>query len=239
MDNENTIGPLSQDEKSNLEDKLMSMDPEEIKKLYTKDNPHPTGAYWDVEELKWKGYKAVKGMSPPWVPYSKKRVRTEPNLRERKFMWILSKTGSITEAYRSTYLVKQYDDKRIEAARARANGQNILARIKKNFPDWVKAFSFADITPDFIRDQYMNLFNSPHATIAEKKGILDSMSKIEKLFSDNAAIDIKIREVVNPVYQESDSDFPTHQDDRVGRTGAESIGVYKQPEDKPEDITTV
>ena len=219
--NENTIDIISQEEKAMVEEKLMSMEPEEIKKLYTKDNPHPTGAYWDMEELKWKGYKAVKGMSPPWVPYSKKRIRTEPNIKEKKFVMILSKTGSITEAYRACYRVKIYDDKRIEAAKAHVLGKQVLERIKKNFPEWVKTFSFSDITPDFIRDQYMNLYNSPHATIAEKKAILDSMSKIEKLFSDSAAVDIKIREVINPMYQESDADFPEYKDNRITRVGAE------------------
>lgn len=226
---EDTISSLSEKSISTFEKDQLDKDPEKMKDIYTKENPHPTGAYWDKELQKWQGYKAIKGMSPPWLPFSRRRVKTEPNIRERKFMWILGKTGSITEAYRATYRVKANQDKRVESARARAMGEQVLRRIKVNFPEWVKSFTFSDITPDFIRNEYMGLYNSEHATIAEKKSILDSMSKLEKLFNPEVGVDVKIREVVNPLYKESDDDFPRYRDDRIVLRGQEGILKEETP----------
>lgn len=218
---DNTIETISATSLEEIENKQMNMDPEEIKKLYTKENPHVTGAYWDLEENKWKGYKAMKGVSPPWVPYSKKRIRTEPNMREKKFMWILSKTASLAEAYRATYRARIYEDKRIESAKARDLGEQVLRRIKKNFPEWVKAFTFSDFTPDFIRSEMMNLYSSDHASIAEKTRLLELMGKTEAMFTEKKIIDTKIRGIVESLYAETDDDFPEYRDDRVGRIEVE------------------
>ena len=220
------------DNLESIEKEQMSMDPEEIKKLYTKENPHITGAYWDTEENRWRGYKAKKGVSPPWVPYSKKRIRTEPNIKERKFMWILSKTGSVTEAYRSCYRIKIHEDKRLEAAKARSLGEQILRRIKKNFPEWVKAFTFSDITPDFIKSEMMNLYSSDHATIAEKTRLLELMGKVEAMFTEKKIIDTRIREIIEPLYAETDEDFPEHKDERVSRVGIEKALIQEKENDK-------
>lgn len=236
--NENTIGEIYSEtgpttsDLVNIEKQQMSMDPEEIKKLYTKDNPHITGAYWDLEESKWKGYKAKKGVSPPWVPYSKKRIRTEPSLKEKKFMWVLSKTASLAEAYRATYRTRIFDDKRVESARARDLGEQVLRRIKKNFPEWVKAFTFSDFTPEFIRGELMNLYSSDHSTIAEKTRILENMAKIEAMFTEKKIIDTKIREVVEPLYAETDDDFPRYRDERISRTEVEKALIKNDENDK-------
>lgn len=222
---------ISDEKLQEIEKAQMSRDPEENKKIYTKENPHVTGAYWSDEEQKWRGYKAVKGVSPPWVPYSQKRIRTEPNLREKKFMWILSKTGSIYEASKSTYKVKHYEDKRIEAARLVTKGKQVLTRLKRTFPDFVKAFSFSDFGPDFIRNNYLELLQNPNATIGERKGVLDSMAKLEQLFSEKKIVDVRIREVINPVYKETDSDMPDN-DNRLSKIALELAAESTQDQDE-------
>jgi hypothetical protein len=194
---------------------------EDPKKLFTKETPHPSGAYWDPVESKWKGYKATKGFSPPWNPFNPENRRKRTTVNERKFLMVLSTTGSINEAFRAVYKIPVHPDKRIENARIQAMGSQILARLKAKAPALVSAFTFEDITPDFIKKEYMKLYNSDHATIAEKRAMLSDMAKMHAMFSDKIVLDNKIRDSVDSLYKESDDDFPDHKDERISRTQIE------------------
>jgi len=190
---------------------------EEARSLFTKENPHPSGAYWDPELKKWKGYKPTKGVNPPWNPYSavhKKKV----TINEKKFLMVLSQTGNMQEAYRAAYKVKSYPDKRIENAKCGAMAAQVLARIKAKAPELVAAFTFDDVNPDFIKKEMLKLYNHDHATIAEKTRLLELMGKTQAMFTDKVISDTKIREVIEPIYRESEEDFPDdHMDERKTR----------------------
>jgi hypothetical protein len=183
---------------------------EEAKKTYTKDSPHPTGAYWDEGLQKWKGYKAKKGFNPPWNPWSRERRKRVVTINEKKFLMVLSQTGSLAEAFRAVYKYGSYPDKRIENARIRALAEQVLRRIKGKAPDLVAAFTFDDITPDYIKKEMMKLYSHDHATIGEKTRLLELMGKTQAMFTDKVVTDQKIREVIDPVYTESDDDFIKH-----------------------------
>lgn len=200
---------------------------EDAKKLFTKEHPHPTGAYWVPELNKWKGYKATKGLKPPWDPYNHGHKKTKVTINERKFLMVYSQTGKLAEAFKAVYKYTQYPDKRIEDGRVRALAEQVLRRIKNKAPELVAAFTFEDITPDFIKKEYMKLYNHDHATIGEKRAMLADMAKMHAMFTDKIVTDQKIREVVNPVYSESDDDFPDRVDQRLGRviTEDEEVGI--------------
>ena len=198
---------------------------EDAKKLFTKEHPHPTGAYWDTDLGKWKGYKATKGLKPPWDPYNHGHKKTKVTINERKFLMIYSQTGNIAEAFKGVYKFTQYPDKRIENGRVRALAEQVLRRIKNKAPELVAAFTFEDMTPDFIKKEYMKLYTHDHATIGEKRAILADMAKINAMFTDRVVTDQKIREVVNPVYTESDDDFPDRIDQRKNRLDIETLGT--------------
>ena len=196
---------------------------DEAKKLFTKENPHPTGAYWDLELQKWKGYKATKGLKPPWDPYNRGHKRTKVTINEKKFLMVLSQTGNLGEAFKSVYKYTQYPDKRIEGGRVRALAEQVLRRIKNKAPELVAAFTFDDMTPDFIKKEMLKLYSHDHATIGEKTRLLELMGKVNAMFTDKIISDTKIREVVNPMYTESDEDFPDRIDKRQGRIEIENI----------------
>lgn len=191
------------------------------KVLFTKEHPHPSGAYWDDVELKWKGYKATKGFAPPWNPFNPENRRKRTTVNERKFLMVLSTTGSINEAFRAVYKIPVHPDKRIENARIQAMGSQILTRLRSKAPALVAAFTFEDITPEFIKKEYMKLYGSEHATIAEKRAILSDMAKMHAMFSDKIVLDNKIRDSVDSLYKESDDDFPDHKDERINRAQIE------------------
>src|SRR3990167_875507 len=198
---------------------------EDAKKLFTKEHPHPTRAYWVPELNKWKGYKSTKGLKPPWDPYNPARKKTRVTMNERKFLMVYSQTGKKAEAFKAVYKYTQYPDKRIEDARVRALAEQVLTRIKNKAPELVAAFTFEDMTPDFIRKEYMKLYTHDHATIAEKRAILADMAKINAMFTEKIVTDQKIREVVNPMYSESDEDFPDRIDKRQNRLDIEQDKV--------------
>lgn len=190
---------------------------EEAKQLFTKENPHPTGAYWDAELGKWKGYRATKGMKPPWDPYSSQHRRNKVTINEKKFLMVLSQTGSLIEAYKATYRYTQYPDKRIENGRIRALADQVLRRVKGKAPELVAAFTFDDITPDFIKREMLKLYGHDHATISERTRLLELMGKTQAMFTDKIVSDNKIREVVDPIYTETEEDFPDKGDQRQSR----------------------
>lgn len=198
---------------------------EDAKKIFTKENPHPTGAYWDPEINKWKGYKATKGMKPPWDPYNHGHRKTKVTINEKKFLMVLSQTGSMTEAFKATYKYTQYPDKRIEGGRIRALAEQVLRRIKNKAPELVAAFTFDDMTPDFIKREMLKLYSHDHATIGEKTRLLELMGKTQAMFTDKVISDTKIREVIDPIYTESADDFPDQADKRQGRIEIEDIGT--------------
>ncbi len=207
------------------ETKVVIPEVEEAKKRYTKENPHPTGAYWDPAIQRWAGYKARAGFAPPWLPFSAKHRKKKVTINEKKFLMILSQTGSLAEAYRSTYKFTPYPDKRIEAARATAQGTTILKRIKEKAPELVAAFTFDDITPDFIKREMLKLYKNDHATIGEKTRLVELMGKTQAIFKESVITDQKIREIVEPVYKEVDADFPDRIDERKSRLDIEIIGT--------------
>lgn len=190
---------------------------EEAKRIFTKDNPHPTGAYWDPELLRWKGYKATKGLKPPWDPYNHAHRKRKLTFNEKKFLYIYSQTGKLSDAFKSTYKYTQYPDKRVEDGRVRALAEQVMRRIKEKAPDLVAAYCFDDMTPDWIKREYMKIYNHDHATIGEKRAILADMAKINAMFTDKVITDTKIREVIQPVYAETADDFVDVADERKSR----------------------
>lgn len=191
---------------------------EEAKKIYTKENPHPTGAYFDPELGKWKGYKPTKGMRPPWNPFrpgGKRQDRVTMN--ERKFLLLLSVTGSLTEAFKGVYKVTPMQNKKLENARIRFKAHALLERLKQKVPEFVEQVTYADITPDFVRGELMKLYKHDHATIAEKIRITELMGKLHGMFTEKTVVQERVREIKETIYQESDEDFNTQEDHRVSR----------------------
>lgn len=191
----------------------------EARRKYTKENPHPTGAWWDEEDRRWHDYKSVKGISPPWLPYhaSRRRYSRKTTINERKFLMILSQTGNLFEAFRAVYKFGYHPDKRIERARVYSQAKKVLERIKKKEPELVAAFTFNDVNPDYLKKEMMKLYHHDHATIGEKTRLLELMGKTQAMFTDKIVSDTKIREIIEPVYQESSDDFPDKVDERRGR----------------------
>jgi len=191
---------------------------EDARKLFTKEHPHPTGAYWDTELQAWKGYKAMKGYAPPWNPYSGAHRKRKVTINEKKFLMVLSQTGNLIDAFKSVYKFQTYPDKRMENARCAALATQVLTRLKTKCPELVAAFTFDDITPDFIKKEFLKLYNHDHATIGEKTRLLELMGKTQAMFTDKILTDQKIREVVDPIYTETAEDFPDERaDERIGR----------------------
>lgn len=191
------------------------------KKLFTKDNPHPSGAYWDPSEEKWRGYRPTKGYSPPWNPFTNKERKPRVTINEKKFLMVLSQTGNMQEAFRAVYKIPKHQDKRLENARISSMASHVLTRIRKKAPELVAAFTFDDITPDFIKKEMMKLYSNDHATIPERTRLLELMGKTQAMFTDKVVQDLKVREVVEQVYEESDEDFPKHEDQRLSRLDVE------------------
>lgn len=195
---------------------------QDIKNLYNKEHPHKSGAYWDPETSRWIGYKATKGVTPPWNPFdpTKRKPRNRITINERKFMYALSQTGSMSAAFRAVYKMKPYPDKHIEAARCRSMGARILERVRKKDPEFAARMTFDDITPDFVKKEMLSLYTNDHATIAEKIRLLELMGKTQAIFTDKVISDTKIREVVDPIYKdygEAEDDFPELRDERLSR----------------------
>lgn len=178
--------------------------------------------YFDNETGKWKNYRAKKGVTPPWKPFDnpkKKRI----TIKERKFLFMLSKTGNLKAAYKSAYTVKDYGDPKLEHARINALAHQVLARLKDKAPELVAAFTFEDITPDFVKKELMGLYKNSESTIHEKTRILELMGKTQAMFTDKVQTETKIKEVIEQVYRESDDDFP-EIDERLDRLEIEKLG---------------
>jgi hypothetical protein len=209
------------------DDKKVPETPEiDPKTLYTREHPHPTGAYWDPDDQRWHGYKARKGFHPPWNPFDNKyRKPRGVSVNERKFVYIYSQTGNMSEAFRAVYKIKPYPDKRLESARVRSMAHRVLERVRRKDPKLVAELLFEDVTPDFVKKEMYKLYNSDHSTIAEKTRLLENMGKMHAMFTDKVVTDQKIREITDPVYTEAEEDFPDTKDLRYGRVEIEEERV--------------
>lgn len=196
---------------------MIEQDTKDPKELFTQEHPHPSGAYWDPLEQKWKGYKATKGFAPPWNPFNPENRKKRVTINEKKFLMVLSQTGNMNESFRAVYKVTAFSDKRMENARISALANQVLERIRRKAPELVRAYTFDDVNPDWIKKEYRKLYDNPHGTISEKRAILADMAKINAMFTEHLITDQKIREIVDPVYAETADDMPTQLDERKSR----------------------
>ena len=163
---------------------------------------------------------------PAHDPFNPEKRKNRITLRERKFLYLLSQTGSLQEAFRSVYKVKHHDDKRIESAHVGAMANQVLARLRRKSPELVAAFTFEDITPEFVKKGILDLYyrakesNNMHI----EKGTLELMGKINAMFTEKHVSDVRILDTIKSVYKETDEDMPDeHKDDRVGRPEIENV----------------
>lgn len=181
-----------------------------------------------TEESPYAGYKPQKGVTPPWNPFDPARRQNRVTIKERKFLMVLSMTGKLVDAYRAAYKVKDYPDKQLERARVNAMAQQVLARLKKKAPELVAAFTFDDITPDFVKKEMLKLYNKEDVKDADKIRLLELMGKTQAMFTDKNIVETKIQEVVDQIYKEGDEDFPM-RDDRLTRADIEEGILSKYP----------
>lgn len=165
-------------------------------------------------------YIPEKGKMPSHDPFNPEKRKNRITIRERKFLYLLSQTGSLQEAFRSVYKVKHHDDKRIESAHVGAMANQVLARLRKKSPELVSAFTFGDITIDFVKKGILDLYyrardsNNMHI----EKGVLELMGKINAMFTEKHVSDVRIMDTIKSVYKETDEDMPDYKDDRVSRS---------------------
>jgi hypothetical protein len=196
---------------------------EPIKEELTKEEAIAQGKPWFNKETgRWEGYKPQKGVTPPWNPFSQEGRKNRITMKERKFMMMVSTTGSLHDAYKATYKVKEYPNKKIESARIGALANQVLRRIRNKAPELVAAMTFEDITPDFVKKEMLKLYNQEDASIHEKTRLLELMGKTQAMFTDKIQSDTKIRGMVDTIYKETDEDFP-EKDERIGRLEIEDL----------------
>lgn len=167
-------------------------------------------------------YIPEKGKIPAHDPFNPEKRRNRITIRERKFLYLLSTTGNLQESFRSVYKVKHHDDERIEAAHVGAMANQVLKRLRNKAPELVAAFTFEDISPDFVKKEMMKLYNADSTATHEKIRLLELMGKTQALFTDKHVVDTKITDVIKNVYKETDEDFPEHKDERIDRFAADN-----------------
>ncbi len=190
---------------------------EENKEITPTTEEQKTEPYYDSEKKKWIGYKAEKGKTPPWKPFDQPRKPRRMTIRERKFLLVLSTTGSLTGAYRAAYKVKSFPDKKMENARVYTMANQVIRRLRIKYPEWVKELTFEDISPDFVRKELMSLYKEDGATVTEKTQLLKLMGQIHGMFTEKNVVETKIREVADSLYAETEEEFPTTKDFRLSR----------------------
>jgi len=236
MDENNNNGIIVEEEKNNgeatpkvIEGAKNAIDTEQLP-LFKPEEKKPkimnTSATFNEVTGKWEGYVPKKGTTPPWDPWNPAKRKNRVTLKERKFMMMLSTTGSMQEAYRGVYKVKDYGNPRLEAARVSALANQVLRRIRVKAPDLVAAMTFEDITPDFVKKEMLKLYNDSGSSIHEKTRLLELMGKTQAMFTDKIQTETKVREIVDTIYKESDEDFP-EQDHRLGRLEMEELKIGK------------
>lgn len=162
---------------------------------------------------------------PAHRPFDPENRKNRITIRERKFLYLLSQTGNLQESFRSVYKVKLHSDKRIEAAHVGAMANQVLARLRKKSPELVAAFTFEDITPDFVKKGILDLYYRAKETnnMHIEKGTLELMGKINAMFTEKHVSDVRILDTIKSVYKETDEDFPDHKDNRVSRPEIENL----------------
>lgn len=175
------------------------------------------------EKSQYAGYKVKKGETPPWDPFNPEKRKKRITIREKKFLLMLSTTGSLQEAYRSAYKVTPMSDKKLEGARVTAMANQVLARLKKKSPELTAKMTFEDITPDFVRKGLLDLYgrSKEKGDMTVEKGVLELMGKLYAMFTEKHQVDNKIKGVVENIYKESDDDFP-RKDERINRLDIEN-----------------
>lgn len=173
-------------------------------------------------ESKYKGYKPQKGVTPPWDPFDPEKRKKRITIREKKFLMMLSTTGSLQEAFRAAYKVSPHSDKKIENARVSAMANQVLTRLRKKAPELTAASTFEDITPEFVKKGIMDLYtrSKEKGEMHIEKGVLELMGKMHAMFTDKKVVDSTVKGVVETIYQESDDDMPV-KDERMGRAEIE------------------
>ncbi len=170
----------------------------------------------EKKESKYKGYKPQKGVTPPWDPFNPAKRKKRITIKERKFLFLLSKTGNQSQAYRSVYKVKTNPDKRIEAARVSAMANQTIRRLRDKFPELVEELLYEDIDPKWIRKELVKNYKSDTASMGDRIRLLELMGKIHAMWTDKKIVDSKIQDITQTIYSESDSDFP-EEDKRMDR----------------------
>lgn len=176
----------------------------------------PTKPYLDPETGKWRNYHPQKGVKPPWDPFNPQNRKNRLTMNEKKFLYVLGKTGKLHEAYMAVYKVKDYGNPSLQRSRVQAMASQVLARLRRKAPELTQAATFDDISVDFVKKELLRLYHSDDASIHEKTRLLELMGKTQAMFTDKQVVDTKIREVVGQVYTESDEDFPSI-DQRLNR----------------------
>lgn len=182
-----------------------------------------TSATFNPETGKWEGYIPEKGKTPPWDPWNPAKRKNRVTIKEHKFMAFLSTTGSMQEAYRAAYKVKDYGNPALEKARVAALANQVLRRIRQKDPGLVEAMTFADIDKDFVKKGMLELYNKKDLADHDKIRLLELMGKTQAMFTDKIQSETKVTEVIKTVYKESDEDFP-EQDHRLSRLDMENMG---------------
>ncbi len=180
-------------------------------------------AYYDEKEGKWKNYHPQKGKTPPWEPFKSpgSGKRKGMTIKEKKFLYMLSATGSLSKAFRSTYKVRAYPDKKIESARVYAMAAQVLKRLRKNYPDFVREFAFEDVNPGYLRKRLMSIDNDEGSTNMERIAALKLMGQLIGAYSDKNIVEVKMKEVKDTLYSESTEDMPEERREQVSRIEVE------------------
>ena len=167
-------------------------------------------------------YIPEKGKMPAHDPFNPEKRKNRITIRERKFLYLLSTTGNLQEAFRGVYKVKHHDDKRIESAHVGAQANQVLKRLRYKAPELVAAFCFEDISPDFVKKEMLKLYSADSTATHEKIRLLELMGKTQALFTEKHVTDIRMTDIIKRVYKETDADMPDdHRDDRVDRVEAD------------------
>lgn len=182
-----------------------------------------TSATLNPETGKWEGYVPEKGKTPPWNPFDPAKRKNRVTIKEHKFMAFLSTTGSMQEAYRAAYKVKDYGNPALEKARVSALANQVLRRIRLKDPKLVEAMTFEDIDKDFVKKGMLKLYNKTDIADHDKIRLLELMGKTQAMFTDKVQSETRVTEVVKTVFKESDEDFP-EIDQRLSRFDMENIG---------------
>ena len=133
-------------------------------------------------------------------------------------MAMLSKTGSMQEAYRAVYKVKDYGNPKLESSRVGALANQVLRRIREKDPQFAAEMTFEDITADYVKKGLIDLKNRAQqaGNMNVEARMWELMGKTQAIFTDKVVSDTKITEVTNAIYKETDEDFP-EIDKRISR----------------------